>query len=134
MSDLVEFLLERIAEDEARAHRVRVKPGSPHRWHDAGVPRGYVGIMVSGRRELMPHDQWIAEHTEPAPDRRLLAECEVKRRIVERAALILRAWAERPDGPYPDVTRRERAFADAALTDLAELYADHPEYDPAWRP
>ncbi len=85
--DLVRFLFERIAEDEAAARRA----------HGARVPPGLFG---------------------PG---RVLADCAAKRGIVElqRADLM----------DDPDDWR-----ADEILRLLALPYADHPAYQPEWRP
>ena len=52
---------------------------------------------------------------------RVLAECEAKRRIVEREPL----WNDPPE---------VRELYDDTLRDLAAIYADHPDYDEEWRP
>lgn len=106
---LVEFLLARVAEDER------------------GVDVG--GTFGSPRPDI---------HFEPVPQRmdygemligpaRVLAECEAKRRIVN----ILAAWS--PDPVPPE--RVETAEHDAwrMLLVLASVYADHADFDPAWR-
>jgi len=96
VSDLVDFLLARIAEDEAVARKASV--GSPQ-WHQTAGDR-------------------IAPHVARWDPARVLAECEAKRRVVERET--------RSQTP---ITYR-RQFV---LRDLASVYADHPDYDPAWR-
>jgi hypothetical protein len=64
------------------------------------------------------------------PSNRLLAECAAKRRIVER-------WNEL-DGNDPewgrmdDQTAGQRAEWEDTLCALASVYADHPDYNPAW--
>lgn len=62
---------------------------------------------------------WVGEMT------RGLAECRAKRRIVEHFADVVDAGFEQWDGGV-----------DARLTlgHLAAIYADHPDYDEAWRP
>jgi Family of unknown function (DUF6221) len=74
----------------------------------------------------------------PWLDRRWRAECEAKRRIVGRAEMILDSWDAMHGGdpsmaPYPDVNRRERWNAQETLDDLAQPYADHPDYREEWR-
>ena len=94
---LTEFLLARIAEDEAevRSHALvfltKVSSGQP-----------IVGV------------EWSEE--------RLLAECDAKRRIVERADL----W-KFDSSPYG----RESGLM---LRYLALPYADHPDYRQEWTP
>ncbi len=136
---LTEFLNARIAEDEAVA-RVAVIPAhdgyKPHpelaSWHyepDGEVEyvqtaemlahqyaeRIYVtmdgeGIRSAVDEEVGPH---IARH-DPA---RVLAECEAKRRIINMM----------------DDPRRDTYEIHEVLAVLALPYADHPDYDPAWR-
>lgn len=71
--------------------------------------------------------------------RRDVAEVEAKRRIIERARLVLDSWAQIEAGQseaaaYPDVTRREASFWRATLADMATIYADHEDYREAWKP
>jgi hypothetical protein len=58
---------------------------------------------------------------------RVLADCEAKRRIVER-------HRSKPDtgGWYCAGCGDDWPCED--LRDLASVYADHPDYDEAWRP
>lgn len=56
----------------------------------------------------------------------LLAEVEAKRRIVE----LCEAGVE----PHAPATPGVRAGYRAILRYLAAPYADHPAYDPSWRP
>jgi hypothetical protein len=65
---------------------------------------------------------------------RVLAECEAKRNLITYSAFMLRAWEDKPNGAYPDMTRRERHAARLTLETLAAVYADHPDYDETWRP
>ena len=98
MSALVEFLLARIAEDEAVA-RYTLDNHPPFRH---AIEDGYL-------RE---------DYHDPA---RVLAECEAKRRIVE----IHQDW--------PVLIQTEPTLEPADPEDLAQPYADHPDFDPAWR-
>lgn len=86
---LTEFLLARIAEDEAAAE------GDPHASYceERGCTCG-AGTTTT----------------------RVLAECEAKRRIIL-------ALCDDYEEPSPSVLRT-----------LAGIYADHPDYDEAWRP
>lgn len=89
---LTEFLLARIAEDEAAAERVLLDYGG-------------------GDLESL--------------EARVLAECEAKRRIVDRYS---------DDAIWPDYQGGYESATEDAVRDLAAVYADHPDYDDAWRP
>lgn len=131
---ITEFLLARIAEDEAEAVRV----------HDieCSIHRGF----ADDRGDCDCHD--------PA---RVLAECEAKRRIVEMhqswpvlveqppvfepidadpSSLAMRAsqqLAWLTDQEYRDRFGTEPPTA-PMIAALAAVYADHPDYHEAWRP
>jgi hypothetical protein len=105
---LTDFLLARIAEDEAvaREKTMQTPMDCALEWDS---DRDY------GERYLM---------VDPA---RVLAECEARRRIVERAEHL-----HNPEGD----TGVAAAFGEAVYicAILAAVYADHPDYDEAWRP
>ncbi|GIG27172.1 DUF6221 family protein [Cellulomonas denverensis] len=106
MSDLTEFLLARIAEDEYEAHQALGLLGIESEWHTVGALRG---------RGLTRAD---AEHVHRWSSRRVLAECGAKRRIVAT------------------ITEHERIgydYAGPILELLALPYADHPDYREEWR-
>lgn len=92
---IVEFLLARIAEDEADARK----------------------LAATDRRPVLSLATTV-NHSE-----RLLLECEAKRRIVEAH----RRQVE-DDDPCAWIVASE-----TLLHTLAAVYADHPDYDPAWR-
>jgi hypothetical protein len=91
--DLIEFLLARIADDEAAAQGIA---------EDVG--------------------EWMGD--------RWRAECDAKRRIVERLV------AGIPDEDVMDGYEMDgwEQARNATLPLLALPYADHPDYDEAWRP
>lgn len=109
MSTLVEFLLARVAEDEAVARAAGDEAPSPWR-NDCGTLSDARGTQMAGYagEAAGPH---IARH-DPA---RVLAECEAKRRIVEAVA----------SGFYD-------SDLEVALRDLAAVHADHPDYLAEW--
>lgn len=123
--ELTEFLLARIAEDEAVAREATLAQFSGFAdapdavWRvDYEKPIYTVrGVRDVGRvvRDRAAH---VARH-DPA---RVLAECEAKRRIVARSA------------PLADmqVRRQTRNLACDTLRALALPYRDHPDFDPAW--
>lgn len=97
--EITEFLLARIAEDEAIARAAVDDDEAP------------------GPAEVPPDDRVVID-----PDR-MLAECEAKRQIVEEVmgdkSALLQGWG---------------LGLEHAIKHLAIPYADHPEYDEAWRP
>jgi hypothetical protein len=96
---LTEFLLARIAEDEAG-----------YRAEAEGIP----WLTVNGR-SLWAH---------------LLAECEAKRRIVEKYERALDSRREHPD----DLATAGALLAlHGVVGILASTYADHPDYREEWR-
>ena len=118
MSDLTKFLLARIAEDEV-------------------VARGAQADAMVGAR----WKHWTADAYEEiqaatlSATRRTLAECEAKRRIVELAeeasSLDMQVDSEFRVGPRDEVS--EPYVGDVILRALAQPYADHPDFNPAWR-
>jgi len=110
---LTEFLTARIDEDEAvarlTAERMRHTP-----------PRGIGGIGDLG----------VVGY----PFARVLAECEAKRGAIEAA------WADHCQIESEWGTGKGRAQMEAAgdypevVQHLALPYADHPDYQPEWRP
>jgi hypothetical protein len=141
---LPEFLLARIAEREALAVRMRdavwpeqimVCPADDT--GNSGLPpcvsvtdplyrKAWVRLWKTGNYEI----GWTLsdDNTEawgPTLARREIAECEAKRRIVEWATTV---YAIQTGGPRP------RQGPNPILALLALPYADHPDYQPEWRP
>jgi hypothetical protein len=103
---LVEFLLARIADDEADNATERI-PIPPDRDPATG--------------------EWMTVPGQPrVGSSRVLAECEAKRRIVERCQ---RAYADQ--GIYGEDSQEE--LAGHILRLLALPYADHESFKPEWR-
>ena len=114
---LTAFLLARIAEDEAAARSLgfatEPKPGDYLYDH-----------------ALSDCDAHYHVGTPPA---RVLAECEAHRQIVERC--IAEPYDCGKAHPTMDVYHPGgHADEDPTLRALAAVYADHPDYDEAWRP
>lgn len=103
---LTEFLLARIAEDEAVAIAAVQGFTEGDFWRD-----GNTTTLASARH--------VASHG-PA---RVLAECEAKRRIVAGLSGVLAQ------------SRNEQQIQNAQTTlgHLAAVYADHPDYRDEWR-
>ncbi len=128
---LTEFLLARIAEDEDEERRIQeTSPGSVYNY----VRRG----ASLGRAQVGIHS--IAD--------RVLVECEAKRQIVElhrstrhhqlgrddwttNECEICLLDADEGGGPY---ALTFEPLPCPTLRLLALPYADHPDYDEAWRP
>ncbi len=107
---LVEFLITRIAEDEAAAcDQWNLAPHSVN----CGVRLGY----------------WAETDCVCGYPVRFLAECEAKRRIVRDAE-----DAEAAAEPYPTFNTGMAAAYEDVLKVLALSYADHPDYRDDWRP
>lgn len=133
---IVDFLLARIAEDEAAAasthsgrwtvvtlddgwqspstYVVEAPPPAP------GVPRYDQGEPDDPLWVMDTQEEAIARHVARHSHARVLAECQAKRAIIEQVSDI--EWT----GSY--------AVRDVVLGHLAAVYADHPDYQPEWRP
>jgi hypothetical protein len=123
MPGLTDFLLARIAEDEAVAQAAvqTTERGGADSWYwsnagEAVFLDGTSTPVVWGDEQSRPAGNHIARH-DPG---RVLADCEVKRRIVKLASHPLEF--ERP------------GVLGAIAGLLALSYADHPDYDEEWRP
>ena len=145
---ITEFLLARIDEDETVARAADgpdwspgyERDGEPGKWRgikawlvclrpDDPINSMAVGdVLLSGRQGATTH----AVRFDPA---RALAECEAKRRIVEHHS--------RDADPEGDDMADTCAICSSSGPDaqgwpcdtlryLAVVYADHPDYDPAW--
>ncbi|SDD13387.1 DUF6221 family protein [Auraticoccus monumenti] len=103
---LREFLMDRIAEDESAARRFMAAN------HDyADQPGDHVGGYIWSRHVDTPARVLDVEDYEGGPGnaRRVLAECDAKRRLIRHVSAVMDA-----------------AGAEAVLRLLALPYADHP--------
>lgn len=129
MSDLTEFLLARIAEDEAAARAV---PPLGHNFDMGGHrqdERFTFGRILPSSADGMGNwskhcDSPITrDHFSRHDPARVLAECEAKRRIM--------GLVTQMGGYYePDAGR----VGAEVLRALALPYADHPDYRDEWKP
>jgi uncharacterized membrane protein len=126
---LTDFLLARIAEDEAAA-----RPGAQASISDWEAEGCAVVCLTATIAEdvnfgLAPH---IA-NWEPA---RVLADCEAKRRIMELRDLVDQEIRRVSAADHERATdaRNTRLGLDMAIKALALPYADHPEFREEWRP
>ena len=138
MMTLTEFLLARIASDEAVARvllrdlEVQIEtegfaadergPFTPARMLAAQLWAHYDG-QTRWRNFARGHH--IATLADPA---RVLAECEAKRRIVED----FEVYAADARTERTEFAAGRRHAALLAVTQIATVYADHPDFDPAW--
>jgi Family of unknown function (DUF6221) len=127
---LTEFLLARIAEDEAPTYRI--VPSAPRRWyvgHECLICRA--GVQYGGTPEAIT--EIAEEHDERIHRRsRVLAECAAKRAIL---ALHQETAFYHPGGPTALCTAGcNGGWPCPTLRALAAAFADHPGYDKAWRP
>lgn len=114
MSDLVEFLLARIGEDEAEAKFCI----------DAGISEpGY--HLLQQIYTSFPEDGHAADLADRFSPARVLAECAAKRAIVD-------ALSDYDDGHV--WASAEGSRAEDALLALAQPYASHPDYRQEWAP
>lgn len=129
MTTITDFLLARIAEDEEAARAAGNSPFKPiPRWmagesNGAGIRRDD-GVPVAGHS--WPHEM---DHIARFDPTRVLVECEAKRSIVAFAQLQQDVLQVRPDYFQQGVT----AATSEVLRALAQVYADHPSFDPAWK-
>lgn len=131
MSDIVEFLLARISEDEDVAQRLsddlknqieasdlkgdELGPLTPQRMLKAQLWAHFDGQT---RWRNFARGQYIARLASPE---RTLAECAAKRRIVTAAS----GWmGDGGEGGY---------VSEQVLRNLSQPYADHPDFDPDWK-
>lgn len=133
---LSDFLLERISEDEAAA---------TERVHTPLDPAPFDEIHTSaGRMYADPHhtiditdaySKWVESLPLSDRARRVLAECEAKRRIVELHSGAHICWTSDYDWDDPDEHAAGEGTGGPCLTlrYLALSYTDHPDYDESWR-
>jgi hypothetical protein len=116
---LTEFLMARIAEDEAERwalHRPDCNATASRL--SAGPILGHTGGLPS----------YSAECDCGSPDR-LLAACEAKRQMVE--------WADDASGKHSGIAHEcavSKADGMEILKALAHPYSSHPEFRPEWQP
>lgn len=136
---ITEFLLARIDEDEEAARAV---PPLDHNYDMGGrrqdeqfVFTRYLPDSMDGRGNWAKDDPATAVHFARHDPARVLAESKAKRRIIDLHPV---RWQEvaMPRKMGEDEIRTERVagpFYDDELLVLAEVYASHPDFDPAWR-
>lgn len=124
MTAIADFLLARIAEDEAVVRATLDEHDLLDWTPEVGWPPAFgLAGPVDGP------SGYIVAIIDPA---RVLAECEAKRRIVE----LHYSWsmdAERyPEPPFGPILATQAHTATTILRSLAAIWADHPDYQQEW--
>lgn len=122
MDDLVQFLRDRLDEDDHGARTAAELQEAEWRCPSTGVVDFGSDLLATGDRDVAYH---IVRH-DPA---RVLAEVEAKRQLVDK-------YVEVADNDVNEV-EYANGWANAlgeAVRLLALPYADHPEFKPEWRP
>jgi len=116
MTDLSQFLLARIAEEEAAAQAGFSNQADPENgWGQEGrAVTPHVGVI---------HEDVQRDHVVRWNPARVLNECSAKRRIVELGVCTACATEAQPCDHQADTLRL-----------LALPYADHDDYNEEWRP
>jgi hypothetical protein len=123
---LTDFLLARIAEDQAMVHEADAeKPPFPLTWPTSGMPRDTEVLYALERAGF--GDDFIGMVLVAADSARVLAECEAKRRIVEN-------YQNSQQSDYPDYHGGYLSGLEDAMYSLVLPYADHADYQEDWRP
>ena len=126
---LTEFLEARFAEDEAVARAAMVRPikVAAYDWRPREVTPDHIDVVWytdAGMSSPSDSGSFVEgrAHFEYFSPARVLAECAAKRAVIEYLA--------------PDLGRGYSSSdtAEEVLRILALPYADHPDYDEAWRP
>jgi hypothetical protein len=126
---LVEFLLARTLEDEAVAHRAAVE-GANWRaashgsvWSEDPEADPAMPVAYAEGRPLAEQAEHIARW-DPA---RVLAECQVRRAIIEHCRGVVAAAGDPPGIDPADVPA-----VGHVLGLLAQPFKDHPDFDAEW--
>jgi hypothetical protein len=124
MDDLLQFLRDRLDEDEQAARRASSSRKSGGEWQ-------FVDMQVrAGDGAPVTAHTWVGEGTHIArhDPARVLREVDAKRQIVDQYDSI----GNPPPGEIgPDLVRAELG---RVLRLLALQYSDHPDYRQEWRP
>lgn len=122
---ITEFLIARIAEDDAVARAAAWVPDPDEPYDDYDNP------WAKDHGEFASRGGARFTHILRNDPARVLAECAAKRAIIEQAAPALNLI-----GGFQDtVTEREymlAVIAKRSIRTLAAVHADHPDYSPEW--
>ena len=132
---LTDFILQRVAEDEAPTFEIVPDPRNPGYVGHACLICG-TGPTFGGTVEAIT--EIAEEHAEQVHRRsRVLAECEAKRQMVADYLTFQRVSDERAEGtPLPQALTAAGIARGMwhALQILALPYADHEDYRQEWKP
>lgn len=132
---ITEFLLAKIAEDEAVARDSYYdgQTWQPEEESVVAADQDYDWVFMMARKRDALH----AAHWSPA---RVLAECTAKRAIIDEHGPQEVASLDRDSWAKPFIVCRRCAIGDRqvvapcpTLKSLAAVYADHPDYNPDWK-
>lgn len=129
---LVDFLLARIAEDEARAPEAHYAPFEREwEWCPVALSEAKAADPSLAVGDLL---EWGTDCTcdMPAYRRKYLTECEAKRLVIKRAMF----FRETGEDAWRSVDDFGTAVhvGDDVLRALSLPYAEHPGYQSEWRP
>lgn len=133
---IVKFLEARIAEDEEAAKAARPGPWvlDEDEWRPEGPKIGDGALMVPTEGSAPCNDEipeadsrHIARHD---PDR-VLRECAAKRAIVDDYAYACDRGVEDSDYDIGAQTGEAEVLG-TAVRRLANVYSDHPDFNPSW--
>jgi hypothetical protein len=131
VSDLVAFLRARLDEDEAAARAVEDNSAPwDGQWEADGnhALRTYNGwVLATAGTPGGEFPPGVLAHIARHDPARVLREVEAKRAIVD-------AYAGTDGGSPRDRDRGRWDALNAAVSALATVYRDHPDYDEAWKP
>lgn len=137
MADIAQFLAARLDEDERAAHAAQLRRPTP--WQQRPAEGGALpnGVWVDDAFDdgvAVANGSYVADHILRHDPARVLADVAAKRRILARhcTAGTTRAcdgcgWDREDNHNVEDIDDCPE------LRDLAAPYAEHPDYDPAWR-
>jgi Family of unknown function (DUF6221) len=142
MSDLVEFLRARLDEDEWVARAAGAGTWTREcdhvGWDGEKLPPSHDTCCVVAGDDIRiydegGHDPEQANHIARWDPTRVLAEVEAKRDILDEAELMIGMTAADPD-VRDHVESNRWMWKYDILWPLVRVYADHPDFNPAWAP
>lgn len=127
MSDLTDFLLDRIAEDERLAQEC-LRPENLHPYGDTNIPAIQPSEWGDLARNYLGGE--MGEHCAQQNPAKVLAECAAKRRIVEDLTQMEGDQSRMRGDAYFVAQYRQwvRFFAQP----FAAAYVGHPDYRQEW--